>query len=84
MKLTEAMCALLKKAAEAYHGAERRRYMAETVAAFDLSQLQAQLQLGPGSKQGNTECEHCEKWPRLISQWSGWYKPFELQNLRCA
>jgi hypothetical protein len=46
MELTEAMANLLKKTADAFHGAERRRYMAETVVAFDLSQRQAERQLG--------------------------------------
>jgi hypothetical protein len=46
MELTEAMAALLQKTADAFHGAERRRYMAETVEAFDLSQRQAERQLG--------------------------------------
>ena len=35
MELTEAMAALLQKTADAFHGgAERRRYLAETVAAL--------------------------------------------------
>jgi hypothetical protein len=46
MELTEAMGALLKKTAEAFSGAQRRRYMAETLEAFGLSQRQAQRQLG--------------------------------------
>jgi hypothetical protein len=46
MKLTKAMAALLRKTAAAFHGAERRRYMAETVEAFDLSQRQAERHLG--------------------------------------
>ena len=46
MELTEAMAALLRKTADSFHGAARRRYMAETVGAFDLSQRQAERQLG--------------------------------------
>src|SRR5438874_9037204 len=46
MELTVAACELLKKTARAYHGGERRRFMAETVAAFDLSQRQAEIRLG--------------------------------------
>ena len=40
MELTKAMAALLQKTADAFHGAQRRRYMAEAVEAFDLSQRQ--------------------------------------------
>ena len=46
MIMTEAIAALLRKTAEAFHGAQRRRYMAETVEAFDLSQREAERQLG--------------------------------------
>jgi hypothetical protein len=46
MELTEAVAALLRKTAKAFHGARRRRYMAETVEAFGLSQRQAERQLG--------------------------------------
>ena len=46
MKLTEAMASLLQKTADAFHGAQRRCYMAEAVEAFDLSQRQAERQLG--------------------------------------
>jgi hypothetical protein len=46
MQLTEAMAALLQKTAGAFHGAQRRRYMAETVQAFGLSQRQAERRLG--------------------------------------
>lgn len=46
MELTDAMAALLRKTADSFHGAQRRRYMAETVEAFDLSQRQAERQLG--------------------------------------
>jgi hypothetical protein len=46
MDLTEAMAALLRKTAKSFHGAQRRRYMAETVEAFGLSQRQAERQLG--------------------------------------
>jgi hypothetical protein len=45
MDLTEAMAVLLRKTADAFHGAQRRRYMAETVKAFGLSQRQAERQL---------------------------------------
>lgn len=46
MELTEAMVALFPKTANALPGADRRRYMAETVEAFGLSQRQAERQLG--------------------------------------
>ena len=46
MDLTEAMASLLRKTAEAFHGGQRRRYMAGTVEAFGLSQRQAERQLG--------------------------------------
>ena len=46
MELTKAMATLLQKTADAFHGAHRRRYMAEAVEAFDLSQRQAERQLG--------------------------------------
>lgn len=48
MELTDAMAAVLRKTASAFQGAQRRRYMAETVEAFGLSQRQAQRQLGWG------------------------------------
>jgi hypothetical protein len=37
---------LLKKTAKTFHGAQRRRYLAETVEAFGLSQRQAERCLG--------------------------------------
>jgi hypothetical protein len=46
MGLTAAVCVLLRETAQAFHGAQRRRFMAETVAAFDLSQRRAERQLG--------------------------------------
>ncbi len=46
MKLTQAICWLLKKTANSFHGAQRRRFMAETVEAFGLSQKQAEQQPG--------------------------------------
>jgi hypothetical protein len=46
MELSEAMAELLAKTAEEFHGARRRHYMAETVEAFDLTQRQAERQLG--------------------------------------
>lgn len=46
MKLTEAICSLLQATAMTFHGGQRRRFMAETVEAFELSQRQAQQQLG--------------------------------------
>src|SRR3954467_5984494 len=46
MELTEAMAALLQKTADSFHGAQRRRYMAEAVEAFDLSRRQAERKLG--------------------------------------
>jgi hypothetical protein len=46
MELTAAVCELLRETAGAFHGAQRRRFMAETAAAFGLSQRQADRQLG--------------------------------------
>ena len=46
MELTAAVCVLLQETAEAFHGAQRRRFMADTVAAFGLSQRRAERQLG--------------------------------------
>lgn len=46
MELSEAICSFLKKTANSFHGAERRRFMAETVESFGLSQKQAQRCLG--------------------------------------
>jgi hypothetical protein len=46
MELTAAVCLLLQKTAAAFHGAHRRRFMAETVEAFGLSQRQAERVLG--------------------------------------
>ena len=46
MELTAAVCVLLQETAEAFHGAQRRRFMAETVEAFELSQRRAERQLG--------------------------------------
>ena len=43
---TAEACALLRQTAEAFHGAQRRRFMAQTVKAFSLSQRQAELRLG--------------------------------------
>jgi hypothetical protein len=46
MELPLAARDLLKQTAKSFKGAARRRFMAQTVAAFDLSQRQAELQLG--------------------------------------
>ncbi len=46
MELTEAMCASFTMTAKAFQGARRRRYMAETVEAFGISQRQAERLLG--------------------------------------
>jgi hypothetical protein len=46
MELTAAVCVWLQETAEAFHGAQRRRFMADTVAAFGLSQRRAERQLG--------------------------------------
>jgi hypothetical protein len=46
MRVTEAIATLSRKTAEAFHGAERRRYMAETLEAFGLGQREAERQLG--------------------------------------
>jgi hypothetical protein len=46
MELTEAVCPFLRQTADGFHGAQRRRFMAQTVVAFHLSQRQAELRLG--------------------------------------
>jgi hypothetical protein len=46
MDLTVAVSGFLKQTATTFHGAQRRRFMAETVEAFGLSQRQAAQQLG--------------------------------------
>lgn len=46
MELTEAACELLKRTARAFKGAQRRRFIADTLEAFGLSQRQAELRLG--------------------------------------
>jgi transposase len=46
MELTAAVCVLLQGTAKAFHGAQRRRFIAETVEAFGLSQRQAERELG--------------------------------------
>jgi hypothetical protein len=46
MELTAEICALVKQTAETFHAAQRRRFMAQTVAAFHLSQRQAEFRLG--------------------------------------
>jgi hypothetical protein len=46
MELTQEVCALLKQTAGGFHGVQRRRFMAQTVEAFGLSQRQAELRLG--------------------------------------
>jgi hypothetical protein len=46
MELTAEVCSLLRQTAAAFHAAQRRRFMAETVEAFHLSQRQAELRLG--------------------------------------
>jgi hypothetical protein len=46
MALTAAMCVWLQETAEAFHGAQRRRFMAQTVQAFGPSQRQTERQLG--------------------------------------
>lgn len=46
MELTAAACELLKRTATTFKGPQRRRFIAETVEAFGLSQRQAELRLG--------------------------------------
>ncbi len=46
MELTPLMCSWLAETAHSFHGAQRRRFMAQTVEALDLSQRQAALHLG--------------------------------------
>jgi hypothetical protein len=46
MKLSLEMCSWLVETAGAFHGAQRRRFMAQTVQALGLSQRQAALDLG--------------------------------------
>lgn len=46
MDLSPSMCAWLVETANSFHGAQRRRFVAQTVEALDLSQRQAALLLG--------------------------------------
>jgi hypothetical protein len=46
MELAAAVRVLLQETAQAFHGGRRRRFLAETVEAFGLSQRQAERQLG--------------------------------------
>src|SRR4051794_35555924 len=46
MELSSSMCSWLSETARSFHGAQRRRFMAQTVEALDLSQRQAALRLG--------------------------------------
>ena len=46
MELTAAGCVVLRETAQAFHAAQRRRFLAETVAAFGLSQRRAERHLG--------------------------------------
>jgi len=46
MDLPEKVCALLKETAETLRGAERRRFIAHTLDAYELSQRQAENCLG--------------------------------------
>jgi hypothetical protein len=46
MELTPLMCSWLVETAHSFHGAQRRRFMAQTVEALDLTQRQAALLLG--------------------------------------
>jgi hypothetical protein len=46
MELSPSMCSWLVETADSFHGAQRRRFMAQTVEALDLSQRRAALFLG--------------------------------------
>jgi hypothetical protein len=46
MELAVAVCELLKRTAKTFKGADRRRFIAQTVEAFGLRQRQAELCLG--------------------------------------
>ena len=46
MELSPLMGTWLVETADSFHGAQRRRFMAQTVEALDLSQRQAALLLG--------------------------------------
>ena len=46
MELSPSMCSWLVETADSFHGARRRRFIAQTVEALDLSQRQAALFLG--------------------------------------
>src|SRR3954467_12504852 len=46
MELSPSMCSWLVETAHSFHGAQRRRFMAQTVEALDLSQRQAAPLLG--------------------------------------
>jgi hypothetical protein len=46
MGLTEKVCALLNETAKAFHGAQRRNFIAHTIEAYELSQREAEKYLG--------------------------------------
>lgn len=46
MELSPSMCSWLVETADSFHGAQRRRFMAQSVEALDLSQRQAASFLG--------------------------------------
>ena len=46
MELSKKVCALLKETAETLRGADRRRFIAHTLDAYELSQRQAERDLG--------------------------------------
>ncbi len=46
MELSPSMCSWLSETARSFHGARRRRFMAQAVEALDLSQRQAATRLG--------------------------------------
>ncbi len=48
MELSPSMCSWLSETARSFHGAQRRRFMAQAVEALDLSQRQAATLLGWG------------------------------------
>lgn len=49
MRLTPALCVFIRQTADSFKlGAPRRRYMAQTLEAFDLSQREAQRRFGWG------------------------------------
>ena len=62
MELTAAVRVLLQETAHAFHGARRRRFLAETVEAFGLSQRQAERQPSPAFEPHRFACQYASEY----------------------